>query len=157
MREHFQVSAFESPMRDDIGINMKAVSKVTLKLLLELLGNRQCACRHFLCLDDGGERCPSLVRRLHQRDISGLCMGMPMNPITQTLVVFREDIRRAKGILPRVVLKPVLGYRAPSFSIAKILCSLKFLPKRGIATIRAYLCCMIAMGYLLQIQRCINC
>ena len=87
--------------------------------------------------------------------------GMPMNSLTaQTPVAFREDIPKSQRHSERSLSKPVLGYRAPSFSITKkryYVGPLKFSSKRGIATIRVYfLCCMIIWDTFCK-SRCINC
>jgi polysaccharide deacetylase family protein (PEP-CTERM system associated) len=38
---------------------------------------------------------------------------------TQTPAAFREDVRRAKGLLEGLTGRPIEGYRGPSFSITK--------------------------------------
>ncbi|MCC2641120.1 MAG: putative Polysaccharide deacetylase [Nitrospira sp.] len=74
----------------------------------------------FFVLGWLAERYPSLVRRIASAGHEIASHGYAHELITsQTPTAFREDIRRAKGILESIVLEPVLGYRAPSFSITK--------------------------------------
>ncbi len=119
VEEHFQVSAFESPMRRRHWDQYESRVEGNTDLLLELLGNRRVRATFFV-LGWVAERCPSLVRRIASEGHEVASHGYAHELITaQTPVAFREDIRRAKGILESVLSKPVLGYRAPSFSITK--------------------------------------
>lgn len=119
VEEHFQVSAFESPMRRRHWEQYESrVEANTDRLLgvLEQTGMRAT----FFVLGWLAERYPSLVRRIASAGHEIASHGYAHELITsQTPTAFREDIRRAKGILESIVLEPVLGYRAPSFSITK--------------------------------------
>lgn len=119
VEEHFQVSAFESPMRRRHWEQYESrVEANTDRLLgvLEQTGMRAT----FFVLGWLAERYPSLVRRIASAGHEIASHGYAHELITsQTPTAFREDIRRAKGILESTVLEPVLGYRAPSFSITK--------------------------------------
>ncbi|MBZ0214752.1 MAG: DUF3473 domain-containing protein [Nitrospirae bacterium] len=72
----------------------------------------------FFTLGWVAERCPSLVRRIVEQGHELASHGHAHELVTkQTPEVFREDIRRAKGILEDCGGVRVIGYRAPSFSI----------------------------------------
>ena len=66
------------------------------------------------------EKCPSIIREIQGRGHEIACHGhghqlvYDMGPEK-----FREDIRRAKGVLEEMTGKKVNGYRAPTYSITK--------------------------------------
>ena len=72
----------------------------------------------FFVLGWIGERFPGLVKQIHRRGHEVAChsyghnLVYDMNPDQ-----FLEDTRKAKDILEGIIGAPVLGYRAPSFSI----------------------------------------
>jgi len=117
IEEHFQVSAFESPMRRrHWGQFESRVEENTDKLLRLLADNGMQAT--FFVLGWVAERYPSLVRRIASGGHEIASHGYGHELITsQTPAAFREDIRSAKCILENILSGPVLGYRAPSFSI----------------------------------------
>jgi polysaccharide deacetylase family protein (PEP-CTERM system associated) len=72
----------------------------------------------FFVLAWVGERYPDLVRAIAARGHEVASHGYAHRLIyDQTPAAFREDVRRAKGILEDICGKPVVGYRAPSYSI----------------------------------------
>lgn len=119
VEEHFQVSAFESPMRRRHWEQFESRVQVNTEKLLELLDKRGVHATFFV-LGWVAERYPALVRRIASAGHEVASHGYAHELITsQTPVVFREDIRKAKGILESILSQPVLGYRAPSFSITR--------------------------------------
>ncbi len=119
VEEHFQVSAFESPMRRRHWEQFESRVEVNTERLLGLLAKRGVRATFFV-LGWVAERYPSLVRRIASGGHEIASHGYGHELITgQTPVAFREDIRKAKGILESILSQPVLGYRAPSFSITK--------------------------------------
>lgn len=117
IEEHFQVSAFDSPMRRSHWSSLESrVEGNTAKLLdlLEIYGVRAT----FFVLGWVAQRYPGLVRRVADANHEVASHGYSHELITvQTPGRFREDVRRAKGILEDITGAVVLGYRAPSFSI----------------------------------------
>lgn len=111
------MSAFESPMRRRHWEQFESrVEENTDKLLRLLTDNGMQAT--FFVLGWVAERYPSLVRRIASGGHEIASHGYGHELITsQTPAAFREDIRRAKSILENILSGPVLGYRAPSFSI----------------------------------------
>lgn len=117
IEEHFQVSAFASPMRRRHWDVFESRVQRNTETILKLLDERQIKATFFI-LGWVAERNPDLVRKLfaHGHEIASHGYGHEL--ITaQTPDVFREDVRRAKGILEDLIGAPVPGYRAPSFSI----------------------------------------
>jgi len=119
VEEHFQVSAFESPMRRRHWEQFESRVESNTEKLLSLLDQRGVHATFFV-LGWVAERYPSLVRRIASAGHEVASHGYAHELITaQTQVAFREDIRKAKGILESILQQQVLGYRAPSFSITK--------------------------------------
>lgn len=119
VEEHFQVSAFESPMRRRHWDQYESRVEANTDKLLELLANTRVRATFFV-LGWVAERYSSLVRRIASAGHEIASHGYAHELITaQTPPAFRDDIRKAKGILENILSKPVLGYRAPSFSITK--------------------------------------
>lgn len=119
VEEHFQVSAFESPMRRRHWDQYESRVEANTEKLLELLGNRRVRATFFV-LGWVAERYSSLIRRIASAGHEIASHGYAHELITaQTPAAFRDDIRKAKGILENILSQQVLGYRAPSFSITK--------------------------------------
>ncbi len=119
VEEHFQVSAFESPMRRRHWEQFESRVENNTEKLLGLLDQGGVHATFFI-LGWVAERYPSLVRRIASAGHEVASHGYAHELITaQTPIAFREDIRKAKGILESILQQPVLGYRAPSFSITK--------------------------------------
>ena len=63
---------------------------------------------------------PGLVRRIAEQHHEIACHGDGHQLVSrQTPDEFRTDVRRAKTVLEDVTGKPVIGYRAPNFSIGR--------------------------------------
>lgn len=117
IEEHFQVSAFESPMRRRHWEQYESRVEANTERLLGLLDEAGVRATFFV-LGWLAERYPSLVRRIASLGHEIASHGYGHELITgQSAVAFREDIRRSKKILENILSQPVLGYRAPSFSI----------------------------------------
>jgi polysaccharide deacetylase family protein (PEP-CTERM system associated) len=72
----------------------------------------------FFVLTWNAERHPDLVRRIARAGHEVATHGHRHRLIfEQTPAEFREDLTRSKGILEDLTGEPVLGYRAPSFSL----------------------------------------
>ncbi|MEZ4485583.1 MAG: DUF3473 domain-containing protein [Syntrophotaleaceae bacterium] len=69
------------------------------------------------------ERCPGLVRRIAAEGHEVASHGYGHRRVyLQSRDEFRQDIRRSKNILEELTGKPILGYRAPSYSISTRTC-----------------------------------
>ncbi|MFP5221204.1 MAG: XrtA system polysaccharide deacetylase [Acidobacteriota bacterium] len=87
----------------------------------------------FFVLGWEAERRPGIVRRITGEGHELACHGYGHQLVYRIgPVAFREDVRRAKSILEDISGKPVLGYRAPSYSItARSLWALDILAEQG--------------------------
>lgn len=117
VEEHFQVSAFDRVLsRDDWDAQPSRVERNT-DLLLELLA-RHDATATFFTLGWVAERHPDLIRRIAAAGHELASHGWWHRKVTSLSPDdFREEIRASKRVLEDLVGRPVLGYRAPSFSI----------------------------------------
>ncbi|HEY5997783.1 MAG TPA: XrtA system polysaccharide deacetylase [bacterium] len=117
VEDYFHVSAFEHNVnRSDWDRYPLRVEKNT-EVLLDLFDSHQVRASFFV-LGWVAERVPGLVKRIQGRGHEIACHGFGHERLD---VIgphrFREDLRRAKHVLEDQCGAPVLGYRAPSFSI----------------------------------------
>jgi polysaccharide deacetylase family protein (PEP-CTERM system associated) len=117
VEEHFQVSAFDRAVsRADWPRLESRVSASTDRLLT--LFDRRGVRGTFFVLGVVAERFPDLVRRIAARGHEIASHGYGHRLVyEQTRAEFRDDIRRAKGLLEQIVGRLVNGYRAPSYSV----------------------------------------
>ncbi|MBN8279080.1 MAG: DUF3473 domain-containing protein [Gammaproteobacteria bacterium] len=119
VEEHFHVAAFDRHI--DPADWHRHPSRVVANTdrLLALFSRRGISATFFI-LGWVAERNPELVRRIaaagHEIGSHG-CLHIPA--FRQNRHEFAEDVRRSKGILEDLAGRPVLGYRAASFSIVK--------------------------------------
>ncbi|NCC91664.1 MAG: DUF3473 domain-containing protein [Opitutae bacterium] len=117
VEDYFQVTAFESVVnRRDWAMYPSRVRENTQRILNML--DEYSLTGTFFVLGWVAERHPSLVRAIADRGHEIACHGYAHKLIyKQNPDIFRQDVRRAKDILENCVGRPVLGYRAPSYSI----------------------------------------
>src|SRR6266571_5331562 len=119
IEEHFQVSAFDSPMRRRHWSHFESRVERNTEKLLDLLAMQDVRATFFV-LGWVAERHPGLVRAIAQERHEVSSHGYAHELITaQTPATFREDVRKAKALLEDLLGLPVLGYRAPSFTIVQ--------------------------------------
>lgn len=117
VEEHFQVSAFWSATRRQQWDKYESRVENNTRKLVELLARHGTKATFFI-LGWVAERYPGLVRLLVEQGHEIASHGYGHELITnQTPEIFREDVRKAKGILEDICGGRVCGYRAPSFSI----------------------------------------
>jgi polysaccharide deacetylase family protein (PEP-CTERM system associated) len=119
VEEYFQVSAFESHVARSqwAGFESRVAGGVTR--LLDLL-SRHNARATFFVLGWVAERHTALIRRIASAGHEIASHGWDHARVTeQTPCAFRSSIRRSKQELEDLADAPVLGYRAPSFSIVR--------------------------------------
>jgi len=117
VEDYFQVNAFAGVVRHHEWDRFKPrVVANTLKAL-DLFDEFQ-AKGTFFVLGWVAERAPGLVTEIARRGHEVACHGYGHQLIYEIGPErFREDIRRAKGIIEGITGEPVQGYRAPSYSI----------------------------------------
>ena len=119
IEEHFQVAAFDcSARRRHWDVLQSRVEKST-ETILTLLDSVNVKATMFI-LGWVAERHGDMVKQIANAGHEIACHGYSHELISvQSPPKFRDDVRRAKGILEDLTGQPVLGYRAPTFSITK--------------------------------------
>jgi polysaccharide deacetylase family protein (PEP-CTERM system associated) len=125
VEDYFQVHAFSKAVRRDQWASFEPrVEKNTLRIL-DIIDSCNTSSRKdekhtatFFVLGWVAERFPGLVKEIATRGHEVACHGYWHECIfNQTRKEFEDDVRRAKGTLEDIVGKPVIGYRAPTYSI----------------------------------------
>jgi len=117
VEEYFHVSALEPfiPRRRWKGIESRVLP--SLRRLLDLLEAHGCRGTFFVlgCL---AERHPDVVREIARRGHEVASHGWGHRKVTELDPGdFRRSVRRSRRLLEDLSGRPVVGYRAPSFSI----------------------------------------
>lgn len=117
VEEHFQVSSLEPFVsREEWDSQPSRVAR-NVDILLDLLA-RHGATGTFFTLGWVADRHPDVVRRIAAAGHEIASHGWwHRRVVTQTPDDFRRDVRDARALLEDLAGAPVLGYRAPSFSI----------------------------------------
>jgi polysaccharide deacetylase family protein (PEP-CTERM system associated) len=117
VEDYFQVSVFEGIAPRPVWDRFESRVCANTERLLALFAESGVKATFFI-LGWIGERHPGLVRRIsdcgHEIASHGYAHRLVYD-LTKT--AFRDDARRAKGILEAASGTPVVGYRAPSYSI----------------------------------------
>ncbi len=132
VEDYFQVTAFAGVVnRRDWAVYPSRIQGNTLRIL-DLLDEYSLAGTFFV-LGWVAKHFPSLVRAISSRGHEVACHGYGHELIyNQTPETFRHDLRRAKNMLEDIVGRPVIGYRAPSYSItARSMWALDILIEEG--------------------------
>ncbi len=118
VEEYFQVTGFAGQV-DPAHWNLyEPRAERSTDQLLDLLAASEARATFFI-LGWVAKRCPNLVRRIAAAGHEVASHGYSHQLVTtQSRDEFRADIRAAKAVLEDAVGRPVVGYRAPSFSIA---------------------------------------
>ena len=117
VEEYFQVSAFERHVRYADWDSFESRVSGSVDRLLDLLARSQARATFFV-LGWVAERHPGLVRRIATAGHEIASHGWDHARVTeQSPLAFRDSIRRSKIFLEDLAAAPVVGFRAPSFSI----------------------------------------
>ena len=117
VEEYFQVNAFEGFVSRQSWDELPSRVERSVVRLLELL-ERHDAKGTFFTLGWIADRHPHVVRAIADAGHEIASHGWwHQRVVTLTREQFREEVRGSKRLLEDVVGAPVLGYRAPSFSI----------------------------------------
>ena len=119
VEDYFQVSAFEDIINpSDWDFMEQRVVRNTEKVLT-LLADHQTKATFFI-VGWVAERYPQLVKNIHNQGHSiGAHSYWHRKIYDLTPEEFRADTRQVKTLLESIIGEPVLGYRAPSYSITK--------------------------------------
>jgi polysaccharide deacetylase family protein (PEP-CTERM system associated) len=134
VEDYFQVSAFESVVSRTSWDSFDRRVVRNTDRLLEILAEHGAQATFFI-LGWVAEREPALVRRIARQGHEVASHGHHHRLVyDQTPQEFRDDIRRAKGVVESLCGSPVVGYRAPSFSVTlRSLWALDVLIEEGFA------------------------
>ncbi len=117
LEEYFQVSAFESLVARSAWEGLESRVAGQVARLLELLAQHDARATFFV-LGWVAERHAELIRTIARAGHEIASHGWDHARVTaQTPLQFRDSIRRTKALLEEITGEPVLGFRAPSFSI----------------------------------------
>ncbi len=118
VEEYFQVSAFEGVVPSSEWHRYPSRVEPAIDRLCQLLAEAEARATFFV-LGWLASRQPSLVRRIADAGHEIASHGWDQRRVgDQTALAFRWSVRHAKLLLEDLVGREVLGYRAPSFSIA---------------------------------------
>jgi polysaccharide deacetylase family protein (PEP-CTERM system associated) len=119
VEDYFQVSAFEDIIAtDDWEAMEQRVERNTLQILDTL--NKHAIKATFFIVGWIAEKFPHLVKTIHQQGhVIGCHSYWHRKVYTLTPDEFRADTIKTKSILENIIDEPVLGYRAPSYSITE--------------------------------------
>jgi polysaccharide deacetylase family protein (PEP-CTERM system associated) len=132
IEEWFQVEALKASVAREAWGALESRVELGTRRVLDMLDERGARATFFV-LGWVAERHPGLVREVARRGHEIACHGYAHELVTrQTPAAFREDVRRARGVLEDLALAPVDGYRAPTWSIrAESLWALPVLAELG--------------------------
>lgn len=117
VEDYFQVSAFAPYIRREDWNGLECRVERNIDRILALLAEKNVRAT-FFTLGWIAERYPQLVRRIVAAGHELASHGYGhLRASDQSRDEFLDDIRRAKSLLEDIGGQPVLGYRAPSFSI----------------------------------------
>jgi polysaccharide deacetylase family protein (PEP-CTERM system associated) len=119
VEDYFQVSAFAPYIRRDDWDRRECRVERNVNRILDLLAERGTRAT-FFTLGWVAERYPQIVRRIVADGHELASHGYGHERASDlSEAAFTDDVSRAKAILEDIGGAPVLGYRAPSFSIGK--------------------------------------
>jgi polysaccharide deacetylase family protein (PEP-CTERM system associated) len=119
VEDYFQVSAFEGSVSREDWSRLPARVERNTERVLSLL-ERHGVRTTFFTLGWVAERFPGTVRAIARAGHEVASHGyLHVRIQHQARAEFREDVTRAKKLLEDVSGEPVIGYRAPSYSIGR--------------------------------------
>src|SRR5579864_3229829 len=119
VEDYFHVAALSSVITRESWATREYRAEANTERLLELLAERG-VYGTFFVLGWVAERSPSLVKRIASAGHEIACHGFSHRLVyQQDEPEFREETARSKNCLENLTGKPVLGYRAASFSITR--------------------------------------
>ncbi len=119
VEDYFQVENLKSAVRFSDWDNFERRVEISTNKVLEILGSTNTKATFFV-LGWVAERHPELIKNIASHGHEIASHGYAHQLIyKQTPEEFRRDIRKSKSILENITREPVLGYRAPTYSITK--------------------------------------
>jgi polysaccharide deacetylase family protein (PEP-CTERM system associated) len=119
LEDYFHVEAFADRISPDDWKSFAPRAERNVTLILSILAKHQVLATFFV-LGWVAELFPNLIRKISDAGHEIGCHGYSHQPIyRQTPEQFRQDVRTARRCLMDQVQKPIMCYRAPSFSITR--------------------------------------
>jgi polysaccharide deacetylase family protein (PEP-CTERM system associated) len=119
VEDYFQVNAFEPYVARERWGDFPLRVGDNVSRLLDLLDEFEVRATFFV-LGWIAERMPEVVKEIQSRGHEIACHGYGHQLVYRIgPELFREDLRRAKGVLEGITGVAVRGYRAPTYSITK--------------------------------------
>jgi polysaccharide deacetylase family protein (PEP-CTERM system associated) len=119
VEEYFHAEAFARVLRPEEWPGLESRVVATTQRLLDVL-DRERVRATFFVLGWVAERQPSLVREIASLGHEVGCHGFGHQMIPRlTRDEFERDVTRAKAALEDATGRPVIGYRAPTFSVMR--------------------------------------
>lgn len=119
VEDYFHVSAFENISAPDTWNARECRVEGNTDLILDILDEYDTKATFFI-LGWVAERYPHLTKAISARGHEIACHSyLHQRVALQDRDSYRQDIRRAKALLEDQIGMPVLGYRAPSYSITR--------------------------------------
>lgn len=132
VEDYFQVSAFSNVVSRSSWETRECRVERSTMTLLDLFDRSRSKATFFI-LGWIAERYPALVQEIHLRGHEVATHGYAHRTLDQyTPEEFREEMKMVKAFLEDLIQSPVLGYRAPSFSVTRdTLWALEILAEEG--------------------------
>jgi len=119
VEDYFHVSVFDRVLPRSSWDSMESRVVANTERLLDLF-DEHAVRGTFFVLGWVAERFPDLVRSIAARGHELASHGYAHRLVyEQTPDIFRDDVRRAKGLIEDISGRKVKGYRAPSFSVTE--------------------------------------
>ncbi len=117
VEEYYHALIFQEGTKNVIGLSLPSRVEASVDRVLALLGNLGIRATFFI-LGEVADDHPSVVKKIAAGAHEIACHSYRHIPVYQRKPKeFRADIRYAKSLLEDLVGKPVIGYRAPNYSI----------------------------------------
>jgi polysaccharide deacetylase family protein (PEP-CTERM system associated) len=116
VEEYYHATVFQEAV-NGVTAGLESRVEASTERVLALLARQRVKATFFI-LGEVGSAHPVIVRKIAQGGHEVACHGYHHDLVFgQSPQTFRAGIRRAKAVLEDIGGQPVLGYRAPSFSI----------------------------------------
>lgn len=119
LEDYFMVSGFENIVKFEDWVRYESRIVINTRRILSILEEFNTRATFFV-LGWVAEKNPKLIKEIYNRGHEISSHGYAHKIIYKhSPRQFREDIKKSKVILEQIIGEPILGYRAPSFSITK--------------------------------------
>ena len=119
VEEYYHAAVFREGTRRSGQVPLQSRVEGNVDRLLELFGAHQARATFFV-LGEVAAVCPAMIRRIagHGHEVG--CHGHDHSSVSaHTASSFRADVRSAKARIEDALGEPIVGYRAPNFSIGR--------------------------------------